>query len=91
MANELNRAEPHALQLDNREKLSVSGVREIESFDENAVVLHTARGVLIIRGSGLHLKTLSIDGGNVAVTGSMDSLSYEEAQKAGGFFRRLFG
>ena len=91
MANELNRAEPHALQLDNREKLSVSGVREIDSFDENAVVLHTARGVLIIRGSGLHLKTLSIDGGNVAVTGSMDSLSYEEAQKAGGFFRRLFG
>lgn len=91
MANELNRAEPHALQLDNREKLSVSGVREIESFDENAVVLHTARGVLIIRGSALHLKTLSIDGGNVAVTGSVDSLSYEEPQKAAGFFRRLFG
>ena len=91
MANEINRAEPHELRLDNREKLSVSGVREVESFDENAVVLHTARGVLIIRGSGLHLKTLSIDGGDVAVTGSVDSLAYEEAQKAGGFFHRLFG
>lgn len=91
MANEINRAEPHELRLDNREKLSVSGVREVESFDENAVVLHTARGVLIIRGSGLHLKTLSIDGGDVAVTGSVDSLSYEETQKAGGFFHRLFG
>lgn len=91
MANEINRAEPHELRLDNREKLSVSGVREVESFDENAVVLHTARGVLLIRGSGLHLKTLSIDGGDVAVTGSVDSLSYEEAQKTGGFFRRLFG
>lgn len=91
MANELNRAVPHELRLDNREKLSVSGVREVESFDENAVVLHTARGVLIIRGNGLHLKTLSIDGGDIAVTGTVDALSYEEAQKAGGFFRRLFG
>lgn len=91
MANEVNRAEPHDLRLENREKLSVSGVREVESFDENAVVLHTARGVLIIRGSNLHLKTLSIDGGDIAVTGNVDSLSYEELQKAGGFFHRLFG
>jgi len=91
MANEVNRAEPHELRLENREKLSVSGVREVESFDENAVVLHTARGVLIIRGNDLHLKTLSIDGGDIAVTGNVDSLSYEELQKAGGFFHRLFG
>ena len=75
MANELNRAEPHELRLENREKLSVTGVREVESFDENAVVLHTARGVLIIRGENLHLKTLSIDGGQIAVTGTIGSLS----------------
>lgn len=91
MANETHRAEPHELRLDNREKLSVSGVREIESFDENAVVLHTVRGVLMIRGSGLHLKTLSIDGGDVAVTGTIDALTYEERQKAASFFHRLFG
>lgn len=91
MANEVNRAEPHDLRLENREKLSVSGVHEVERFDENAVVLHTARGVLIIRGANLHLKTLSIDGGDIAVTGNVDSLSYEELQKAGSFFHRLFG
>ena len=90
MANELNRAEPHELRLENREKLSVTGVREVESFDENAVVLHTARGVLIIRGENLHLKTLSIDGGQVAVSGTIGSLSYEEAQKIRGLFQRLF-
>lgn len=90
MANELNRAEPHELRLENREKLSITGVREVESFDENAVVLHTARGILIIRGENLHLKTLSIDGGQVAVSGTIGSLSYEEAQKGGGFFQRLF-
>ncbi len=90
MANETNRAQPHELRLDDRSKLSVSGVSEVESFDESTVVLHTARGVLVIRGGNLQLKTLSIDGGQVAVNGTIDSLSYEEAQKAGGFLRRLF-
>ena len=91
MPNEPNRTLPHELLLDNRSKLSVSGVSEVESFDETTVVLHTARGVLIIRGENLHLQTLSIDGGQVAVSGTIDSLSYEEPQKTGGFFRRLFG
>ena len=91
MPNEPNRTLPHELRLDNRSKLSVSGVSEVESFDETTVVLHTARGVLIIRGENLHLQTLSIDGGQVAVSGTLDSLSYEEPQKTGGFFRRLFG
>ncbi len=91
MPNEPNRTLPHELRLDKRSKLSVSGVSEVESFDETTVVLHTARGVLIIRGENLHLQTLSIDGGQVAVSGTIDSLSYEEPQKTGGFFRRLFG
>ena len=91
MPNEPNRTLPHELRLDNRSKLSVSGVSEVESFDETTVVLLTARGVLIIRGENLHLQTLSIDGGQVAVSGTIDSLSYEEPQKTGGFFRRLFG
>ena len=91
MANDSIQTLPHELRLDNRSKLSVSGVSEVESFDETTVVLHTARGVLIIRGENLHLQTLSIDGGQVAVSGTIDSLSYEEPQKTGGFFRRLFG
>ena len=90
MANEQNRTQPHELRLDDRSRLSVSGVSEIESFDDSTVVLHTARGVLVIRGGELRLKTLSIDGGQVAVSGTIDTLSYEDAPKAGGFLRRLF-
>ena len=90
MANGSVQALPHELRLDNRAKLSVSGVSEVESFDEAAVVLHTTRGVLIIRGEALHLQTLSIDGGQVAVSGTINALSYEEPQKTGGFLRRLF-
>ena len=47
--------------------------------------------MLIVRGEGLQLHTLSIDGGQVRVEGTVHSLTYEELQKTGGFFRRLFG
>lgn len=87
MANEP--MQEHSLRLEDRAKLSVSGVREVESFDEESVVLHTPHGVLVIRGTQLHLQTLSIDGGNVIVNGCVQSLSYEEAQKSSGFFARL--
>lgn len=87
MANE--NTLPHELHLENRGKLRVTGVSEVESFDEDSVVLHTARGVLIVRGEALHLQTLSIDGGQVAVDGTVHSLSYEEPRKTGGFFARM--
>ena len=90
MANESTHEVPHDLRLENREKLSVSGVEEIESFDETTVVLLTSRGMLIIRGENLQLQALSIEGGQVAVDGLITSLDYEEARKTGGFFRRLF-
>ena len=91
MANESLRGDtPHDLRLENRARLSVTGVREVESFDEESIVLHTAKGVLVIRGQSLHLQTLSIEGGQVAVDGTVDALLYEEPQKQGGFFSRLF-
>ena len=64
-----------------------SGNRRV--FDEESVVLHTTKGVLVIRGQQLHLQTLSIDGGQVAVDGTVDAMSYEEAQRKGGLFSRL--
>ena len=79
----------HHVILEGREQLSVSGVEEVESFDEESVVLHTTKGVLVIRGQQLHLQTLSIDGGQVAVDGTVDAMSYEEAQRKGGLFSRL--
>lgn len=82
---------PHMLSLDNRKKLNISGVTEVESFDETTVILHTACGILLIRGENLQMKTLSIDGGQVAVTGNVFSMAYEEPKPTGGFFSRLFG
>lgn len=82
---------PHQLHLDGRARLSMTGVVEVESFDENTIVLITTRGTLIVRGEKLHLQLLRLDGGEVLVDGSIDSLVYEDATPAGGFLARLFG
>lgn len=83
---------PHKLMLDGRRKLTLDGVQDVESFDENLIVLHTTHGTLVIRGEGLHLKALSLDGGQAAVDGMVDSLVYEDTERgSGGFFHRLFG
>ena len=54
---------PHRLTLEERSKLTMTGVQEVVSFDDTAVVLHTALGTLVIQGRELSLKQLSLDGG----------------------------
>lgn len=87
-----NRTLYHQLQLDGREKLMVSGVEDVERFDENAIVMSTCVGTLIITGEDLHIGKLSLEGGELKVEGRIDSLEYEEdAPVSGGLFSRLFG
>ena len=80
---------PHKLSLEERSHLTMTGVSEVVSFDETSVVLHTAQGSLIIQGNDLKLKTLSLEGGQVAVDGHICALIYEEPRLSG--WRRLFG
>ena len=80
----------HELRMSDRAHLSLSGVREVESFDETVIVLSTVRGLLIVRGEKLKLQALSVDGGQVSIQGAIDSISYEEARNTQGFFKRLF-
>ena len=82
---------PHKVTLEGRSRLNMTGIREVESFDEGMVVLHTTRGTLVIRGDGLHLQLLSLDGGQVHVDGTVNSLTYEDGVQSGGFLTRLFG
>ena len=84
-------AMPHSLQLSQRQKLSITGVSEVISFDENAVVLRTELGTLVIQGQQLQLKNLSEAGGEVRVEGSVSSLNYEEPRSPGSWRQRLFG
>ena len=80
---------PHKLSLNERRELTMTGVTEVVSFEENAVVLRTSLGTLIIQGKNLQLKTLSLEGGQVAVDGEVSSLVYEEPRE-GGLWQRLW-
>lgn len=82
---------PHKLTLDQRNSLTMTGVTEVVSFDENAVIVNTELGRLTVQGQQLQLKTLSVEGGQIAVEGNIAALQYEEARQKGGWVHRLFG
>lgn len=82
----------HRLELNARESLTVSGVEDVERFDETGIVMSTAVGTLVITGEDLHIGKLSLDGGELHVDGRIDSLTYEDqGPSRGGFLGRLFG
>ena len=80
----------HKLTLNERKSLTLNGVTEVVSFDDESVVLKTAMGILTVHGQGLQLKNLSLDGGQVAVDGSVAALIYEEPRPERSWLGRLF-
>lgn len=82
---------PQKLTLEQRERLTVTGVSEILRFDETTVVMRLEREVLTVRGQTLSLRQLAPDSGRVEVRGIVDQVSFEQATGKGGFFSRLFG
>ena len=79
----------HHIILEEREQLSVSGVEEVESFDENCVQLDTTQGALVIRGRGLHIDRIDDVNKEVSVTGEIVAMLYDETRFKGGFLARL--
>ncbi len=75
---------PHNIIMENRAKISISGVENAESYNENEVVLHTSKGILIIRGEALTLSKLNLDSGEITVGGRVCVLEYVEPKKSGG-------
>ena len=71
----------------------MSGVEDVERFDDTCIVLSTCVGTLVVSGEALHIGKLSLDGGELHVDGRIDAVTYEDAPEAGGggFFARLFG
>lgn len=97
MANEekLRRAGgelPHNLILEDRAKLSVSGVTDVENFDENTISMVTTEGVLVVRGNDLNVEKLNLENGELLIRGQIDSLDYEDRVSArAGLLGKLFG
>ena len=69
---------PHKLMLTDRRTCTINGVNDVLSFDVNEILLETEQGMLMIKGTELHVSRLSLDKGEVDVDGRIDSFTYSE-------------
>lgn len=85
----------HRIIVNNREEMTVSGVLDVISFDEEAVVIETEMGILEIKGEGLHVNQLNLENGDMNLTGDIEGIEYDDkaSYKKGGksIISRLFG
>lgn len=81
----------HNIILESRKKLSLTGVSDIDSFNEGCIVAITEMGTLTIKGSELHIGKLNVEQGDLCVDGQIDSLVYGDVvKKQGSLFKSLF-
>ena len=92
MTYDTSPASPQLIELSGRESLTVSGVEDVDRFDETEIVMNTSLGVLVVTGDSLHIGKLSLDGGELHVDGRIDAIAFEDAPSSrGGLLSRLFG
>lgn len=85
------RLKNHGLRLEYREKAFVTGVDDVDSFNESEINMITSAGCLTITGSDLHITRLNLDEGQVVVEGNIDCAQYSEAiQEKGRLFSNIF-
>lgn len=83
-------AMPHNLILDNRKKLSLTGITDVLGFNEENVSLITSMGALYVRGQQLHISKLNLDTGEVDIEGVINSLQYTDSKSSKSLLQRLF-
>ncbi len=86
----VNVPKPHSISLEDRKNLNINGVERVDSFDEHEIIMLTAGGNLIIRGSDLHMGKLDLVSGEASVNGLISELCYEEVAHSGSLWARLF-
>lgn len=83
----------HSLSLESREKLYISGVTDVGSFNDNTVMVSTQIGELVIKGDDLHISSLDVNDGNLLIKGFINSCVYTQDggyKKEKGFFKSIF-
>lgn len=78
--------------MENRKKISISGVEDVDSFDESSIAVQTVMGDLVVSGDGLHIIKFSVDIGELVIEGDIDEVVYREgADVKKSFLSRMFG
>lgn len=77
--------------IEDRKKLTLSGVKDVLSFDEETILLDTAFGRATVKGEGLHIIGFNTDSGDLEATGKIHAFVYmSDARTSGGLWSRLF-
>jgi sporulation protein YabP len=92
-SNVKNTVQDHDIIMRSRRILDITGVKHVESFDNEEFLLETVMGLLNIRGQNLQMKNLDVDKGVVSIKGKIFEIVYVDeyqGEKAKGFFSKLF-
>jgi len=81
----------HTVVMERRENLEITGVNDVISFDEETIIVDTEMGVLVLRGSNLHVNKLNLDAGELNIDGEISNLTYEEENTYGKGKQSLLG
>lgn len=81
----------HTLTLTNRSSLSLTGIKDVDAFNEQEIIAVCDTGELVVKGELLHIEELSLESGLVTVSGKITSLSYNEKFTQTSVLKRLFG
>ncbi|HIY08243.1 MAG TPA: sporulation protein YabP [Firmicutes bacterium] len=81
---------PHNIILQERRSMTVTGVTDVDSFDEQTVVLNTEIGELLVKGYDLRISKIDVESGELTLDGELYALSYSDQQPKGGLLSRLF-
>lgn len=88
---EQSRMKSHGIRIESREKAFISGVDDVDNFNEGEINMVTAAGYLTLTGSDMHITRLNLDEGQVVVEGNVDGMKYSlQEDEHGGLFGRLF-
>ena len=85
--------QPHKVDVNQRKEIEISGVKELDSFDNEEFLLETTMGYLIVRGQHLQLKNLNVEAGFLQITGKLYEMTYMDdhhGERAKGLFGKLF-
>lgn len=77
--------------IENRKKLNVSGVRQVNSFDEETILLDTALGRMTVKGENMKIENFNTDTGDLTASGTVHAVVYMAGRDSGGgFISRIF-
>lgn len=80
----------HDIIIEKREKATMTGITDVESYDEETILAKSGCGDITVKGHSLKISRLSVESGDMVIEGEIDSVSYSKGRAEGSFFSRVF-